>query len=242
MADNDYRWLNAIFDAEKRELDSILPDLPGYSILLLGHYARANVLAKSTAPNKLCLLQQLSTTGFDAELIYGYYDELPFLTNSIDIVVAPHCMEWVERPKRLLQEIYRVILPEGYALFLGFNSLSWFALQNKMTNNKLKKMDQFNIISSSRMRVMLQALGFEIINFKTFAFRPALRNRRLFNSIMFLELLGQLLWPYSGNVYFYLVKKTVLTMTPIRATSQQRQVPVKGRVAEPTTRDNGYRL
>ncbi len=235
MADSDYTWLSAIFDAEKRELDNILPDLTGYYILLLGHFARTNILASSPTPYKLCMLEQLTENRFDAELVYGYYDELPFLTNSLDIVVAPHCIEWVEQPRRLIKEIYRVIMPEGYALILGFNPVSLFAIKNKFTNGKMQNLDQFNMVSSIHVRAMLQAAGFEIINFKTFAFRPPVRRRQLYNSLKFLEPLGHLLWPYSGNVYFYLVKKTVLTMTPIRAKSQRRRVSVKGRVPEPTT-------
>lgn len=51
-------------------------------------------------------------------------DALPFESESIDVVIAPHLLEARSNPHELLQEIDRVLRPEGRLFIVGVNPTS----------------------------------------------------------------------------------------------------------------------
>ena len=50
--------------------------------------------------------------------------DLPFESQSVDLIVMPHTLEFTSDPHRLLREAERVLMPEGQLVITGFNSLS----------------------------------------------------------------------------------------------------------------------
>ena len=57
------------------------------------------------------------------------YEELPFATHSIDLVVMPHILEFAEDPHQVLREVERVLVPEGHVVITGFNPASLWGLR-----------------------------------------------------------------------------------------------------------------
>ncbi len=50
--------------------------------------------------------------------------ELPFESQSVDLIVMPHTLEFTADPHGLLREVERVLIPEGRLVIIcGFNSL-----------------------------------------------------------------------------------------------------------------------
>jgi SAM-dependent methyltransferase len=47
--------------------------------------------------------------------------DLPFATDSIDIVLIPHYLEFQTNPHAILQEVERILKPEGELYIFGFN-------------------------------------------------------------------------------------------------------------------------
>ena len=50
--------------------------------------------------------------------------ELPIATQSIDLVLLPHVLEFAEEPHAVLREVDRVMMPEGRLVIVGFNPWS----------------------------------------------------------------------------------------------------------------------
>ena len=58
------------------------------------------------------------------------FDELPFDTQSIDLVTLPHVLEFSDDPHEVLREVSRVLMPEGRVVISCFNPMSlWGARQ-----------------------------------------------------------------------------------------------------------------
>ncbi len=56
--------------------------------------------------------------------------ELPFASQSLDLVVLPHVLEFAHEPHQILREVERVLIPEGQIIVTGFNPASlWGARQ-----------------------------------------------------------------------------------------------------------------
>ncbi|MFV0277701.1 MAG: class I SAM-dependent methyltransferase [Parahaliea sp.] len=51
-------------------------------------------------------------------------DELPLASDSVDVLVAHHSLEFCARPHQALREMHRVLTPQGHLFVIGFNPLS----------------------------------------------------------------------------------------------------------------------
>ncbi len=51
-------------------------------------------------------------------------DELPLESDSVDVIVAHHCLEFSANPHQVLRELQRVLTPQGHLLLVGFNPVS----------------------------------------------------------------------------------------------------------------------
>lgn len=101
----------------------------GYHALVLGPVA----MGMSSKLDWAALLNVSLTAGVDAakqsipgETAYvcALADALPFESESIDVVLAPHLLETRHNPHELLQEIDRVLRPEGRLFIVGINPSS----------------------------------------------------------------------------------------------------------------------
>ena len=59
----------------------------------------------------------------------AHWHELPFDAQSIDLILLPHALEFIDNPHEVLREVDRVLRPEGRVLILGFNPWSLFGLR-----------------------------------------------------------------------------------------------------------------
>lgn len=156
--------------------------------------------------------------------VQGSLNNLPFLTDSIDVFVLWYNLDTHPEPKQVIRELWRCLAPNGVILMLGANNPCLFK-RNKQ-QGRLNKLNHLT-------RVLLN-YGFNIEVQKTFGFRPIVKNNVLFQALKPLEVIGQFCWPMLGSSYFILARKPILGSTPLVArTKKVRLKAVKG-IAEPT--------
>ncbi|MCQ4062135.1 class I SAM-dependent methyltransferase, partial [Klebsiella pneumoniae] len=61
---------------------------------------------------------------------FAEFEELPFESQSLDMIVLPHVLEFSEDPHQLLREVERVLMPEGRVVITGFNPMSLWGLRH----------------------------------------------------------------------------------------------------------------
>lgn len=143
-----------IIEVEQAALSGYLETIFGYYVLQLGD-VNNNLLLSSPMSHQICLDTTYSKNA-DLDVVQGEFENLPFLSDSIDVVVARHVLEVTPKPYRALQEIYRVLIPNGKLVLVGFNPFSLLGAKNLLNKDN-------NMISIYQLRQWSQDLGFHIV-------------------------------------------------------------------------------
>jgi SAM-dependent methyltransferase len=234
-------WFNqgagaVLRDAELELIATILPNLFGYHIVQLGGVVSNEFLATTRISHTIVVEPQISPDVTVA--LIGECEALPIAAASIDVLLAPHALEFSRDPHTVLREAERVLIGEGYIVIVGFNPWSFCGLFRKLALWHGKPPWSGQFLSANRIKDWLKLLGFEIEFLKKISFRPPLRSRRVTNRLGFLEPLGRACWPAFGNVYVVVAKKRVAAVTPLKASWKTRRRLVAGGVVEPSTRSH----
>lgn len=130
-------------------------------------------------------------------------EELPFASQSIDLLVLPHALEFADDPHRVLREVERVLIPEGQVVISGFNPVSlWGARQfigRTFGASFLPLEGQF--LALPRLKDWLKLLGFEVNRGHFGCYRPPFKSEAWQNRFGFMETAGDRWWPFCGAVY-----------------------------------------
>ncbi len=156
-------------------------------------------------------------------------DELPFASQSIDLLVLPHALEFADDPHRVLREVARVLMPEGHVVISGFNPASlWGARQfvgRSVGAPFLPSAGQF--LALPRLKDWLKLLSFEVHRGHFGCYRPPFQAERWQHRFGFMEKMGGRWWPFFGAVYIVHAIKRVHSLRLIGPTwKERRRVPV----------------
>ncbi len=222
-----------LFEAERAELDTLLPQYFGQHLLQVGGPSEVFLFEKSPISHRVRLSPEYASV-FRGPSVQGLFHRMPFLPESIDVVLLPHVLEFVKTPELILQQLHDVMVPEGYLLLLGFNPSSLWGWVKWFTQRKtLPWRGRFRSIAKVRQWLMHQ--GFEIVEQRTFFFRPPLTNKIGLRKLLFLEAIGRLFCSSFGAVYLLVAKKRVAAMIPLKQQRSQKPAPVDGYL-EPSAR------
>ena len=93
--------------------------------------------------------------------VLGKIDEFPISSESVDIVIMPHTLEFELDQHQVLREVERVLKPEGQLLLLGFNPRSIYGLLHYMPGQRTKLPWCGHFLRRSRIIDWLRLLRFE---------------------------------------------------------------------------------
>lgn len=202
---------------EQAWIDSVVPDLFGFRAVQLGTRL-VDGLKESRIPHRAYVQQGLVTSGpHRMEVLppdcFAEFEELPFESQSLDMIVLPHVLEFSEDPHQLLREVERVLMPEGRVVITGFNPMSLWGLRHMVLKRWSPVWPQgCQPIHLSRLKDWLKLLSFEpeFGRFAGYRF-PAFTDQGLAR-MGFMEHAGDRWWPVCGAVYFVCAVKRVRGM------------------------------
>lgn len=88
--------------------------------------------------------------------------KLPIQSETVDLVIVPHLLEFDSNRFQTMREIERVLKPGGEVIILNFNSLNiWVRLQS-LWDKRLSSSWLGNFIPRSRISDWLKLLSFEV--------------------------------------------------------------------------------
>ena len=176
------------------QLSEVLSKCFGYYLLYLGETGTSEWL--TGCPVRYAISVNSSGRVICPRTIQGSYMDLPIQTSSIDVAFLPHLLDNEKNPELILQEIWRVLIPGGTLIVMGVNPYSFLGMKHFM-----------HLLSLSGLSRYLKNLQFEIIEKKTFFFRPIS------------EEAGKKWSPNRGGIYLLAAKKQVVGMTPIETSA-----------------------
>lgn len=221
-------------EAEKRQLDSVLPTLFGYHLVQIGQYCESAMLQASKVSH--CSVMQTSAqTDVDSmtdSRLTAQPHALPLASDSVDVVILNHVLEFSLNPHQVLREVERVLVPEGHVVMLLFNPWSLWAANRWLFRWRKSAPWCGKFISATRSKDWLALLGFDVAQSLGYFFRPALQQMAIMDRLNWFEALGQRVWPIFGGAYMLVAKKKTETLTPIRPkwANRRRRVVAAGLV------------
>ena len=208
---------------EQACLDELTADIFGFNAVQIG-LPQENALAANRMPNKWQAATRSSNRA-QLELSPGGkqiavaldFAELPFASQSLDLVVLPHVLEFAAEPHQVLREVERVLIPEGHVIICGFNPASLWGLRQGI--GKLTRSPYLPVagesISMPRMKDWLKLLNLRVGAGHFGCYSPPVRTAKWLNRFAFMEEAGQRWWPYLGAVYMVHAVKRVKGMTMV---------------------------
>lgn len=206
---------------EQKRMDALTADIFGFKALQLGFpqvdALRANRMQhRWLSDMKEPHLSDNDEAGAQCRIsVVHDFAELPFASQSLDLVVLPHVLEFAEEPHQILREVERALIPEGQVVISGFNPASLWGMRQGMGKvtgaHFLPQYAEF--ISLPRLKDWLKLLSLEVNRGHFGCYLPPCNSLKWQQRLAFLEKTGERWWPYFGAVYIVQAVKRVRGMT-----------------------------
>jgi len=225
-----------LLEQEKSQLDAMLASLFGYHLLQIGVLTEDDLLLSSLIPN--CMILDINVDSINvgelkkAKEMGGLPDALPVASDSLDVMLLPHVLEFSRDPHQVLREVDRALIAEGHVVISGFNPWSSWLLGRILLSWRKQPPWCGRFMRLARLKDWLRLLGFDIISIEHVFYRPPLQHEGIMKKPLFVESLGKKFWPIFGASYTLVAKKRVITMTPIKPRWKPRRF-VPSHVVEP---------
>jgi SAM-dependent methyltransferase len=175
------------------------------------HSNTSRTFLRDNALTETSVLKGERYKGFN---VRGSFAALPFLPESMDVVLLPHVLEFASDPQAILAQSYIVLAPEGRLIILGFNPWSLWGLSRYGLHRKAFPW-QSRFLSAFCVKKWLIQQEFIVEETHSLFFRPPVESKESLQRAMALEALGPLLWANNGGVYLIVARKRVTPFTPI---------------------------
>lgn len=230
----------ALLADEQPLVDEALRDIYGFHLMQLAVSRKLDLTRASTINHRFALSPALSASKEAmADLYTGHADleRIPLESESIDLAVLHHVLEFSQHPHQLLRETARVLIPRGYVVIVGFNPFSWFGLF-KQCGRLFTRKAQWRHRSLRLGRVVdwLRLLDFEPVAIRHGFYRWPIGHPKVMERTRWMETLARMTRLPAGGFYFILARKDVVGMTPIKP-AWKKFNPIEGLVgAQPSSR------
>ena len=140
-------------------------------------------------------------------------EQLPLSKESIDVLLCHHSLEGVDDKDLALQDISRVLRPEGYAIFCLFNPKVWWYSRPKWQGHAIfRRKDGINV---QQLVSHLKEHQLKVVEGRFTFYLPLLNQHLGLHQAKLLEQLGHRWWPDLANVYILTAKKQVAELITI---------------------------
>src|SRR5215210_3225953 len=217
---------NYLLEREQAYFDGVVADIFGYNAFQLG-MPELDLLRSSRIP----LRCRLGTNG--AVDLRSDFRDLPIASNSADLVLLTHVLEFAEHPHQILREVGRVLMPEAQVVLSGFNPFSLWGARRLAHRRHADYPWRGRFMTLMRVKDWLALLGFEIVGGQMACYAPPFGQQKWLERFRFMESAGNRWWPVGGGVYFLQAVKRVRGARLIMPRWSDRLAPAKRLAASP---------
>jgi SAM-dependent methyltransferase len=190
-----------LLDSELSWFDQTVPDIFGFNALQAG-LPGIDLMRASRIPFRFRIGEGKGDLLADPT-------ELPLPSQSLDLLLLPHVLEFSPHPHRILREAERVLMPEGRLLVSGFNPLSLWGITRLLKGPEAGYPWSGRFIHLTRLKDWLALLGLEFAAGRMCCYAPPIPSEKWLRRLRFMELAGDRWWAMGGGVYFIHAVKRV---------------------------------
>ncbi|MFW7341655.1 methyltransferase domain-containing protein [Pollutimonas sp. H1-120] len=220
---------------EQKQIDAMVSNVFGYHAIQIG-LPQWDLLRANRIPYKGRTRVLFDTAAHADAAVVADPENLPFDTQSIDLLVLPHILETSAKPHQILREAERVLMPEGRVVISGFNPWSLWGASDRIPGlDPLLPVPAHLQVSLPRLKDWFKLLSFELDRGRFGCYAPPCNSQAWLDRWSFMDAAGDRWWPVCGAVYVVSAVKRVAGMTlvgPKWKTAKkrvQRQAVVTGR-------------
>lgn len=148
--------------------------------------------------------------------ITSVFNQLPIDRDCIDCIIAPLTFEALSFDKNSMDELDRILKPEGYMVFFGINPCSFWGMFLKLGCLNLFGQSQTSLTSFYSIKRLLLHRNYLQCVLTTFYYIPPLHSERWMARMEFLNEMGKMLSLFPANFYCLVVKKQkIISPTPV---------------------------
>lgn len=154
----DMPWGEYFRDALTQQLQPYLGKLYGFHMLKIG-----NLSAEINTAN--CAISHQVNVGTEGELLQVLANpaQLPFESKSVDACLLAHTLSWSQDPHRILREVDRVLIDDGWMIISGFNPFSLLGVSKGIPGLHRKAPWSGRMFSQVRLLDWLHLLNYEVV-------------------------------------------------------------------------------
>jgi SAM-dependent methyltransferase len=217
-----------VLDWEFAQFDSAVEDVFGFRAVQVG-LPEVDFLRQNRIPYRFSLALEPGAALAADPL------QIPLASQSVDLVVLPHVLEFHPHPHEVLREVERVLMPEGHVVISGFNTASLWRMRQIFSFDKNSPWDA-KFIGLLRLREWLRLLGFELNGGMFGCYAPPFRQNRWLERFAFMEKAGARWWPIAGGIYVVRAVKRVQGMRVVTPAWRRERARRRGATAPITQR------
>ena len=211
-----------VFEEEKTVLDQVLPELFGYHLMQLGGSRLPQLSASSPIKHRIFveehLAEELAGNAEDQQhsLVLSRVTELAVATDSIDVAVLHHSLDFHNDPQGILREVARTVMPGGEIVIVGFNPWSWWGGIRLFLKKSSRCPWNGNFLSPYRVSDWLNLLDFQIEGCECVCYGLPTENPKVTKAFSWVAGLAKRWLSQTGAIYIVVATKRVATFTPIK--------------------------
>jgi SAM-dependent methyltransferase len=208
-----------LLQKQKKILGKVLPKYFGYHLIYSGLNSLDELIEESPIKHKVfldCAKKQSSQISTDIH-------HLPFQSDSADLIVLQHNLDFEDDPFQVLREATRVVLPNGNIIIIGFNPWSLWGLWRAVLFRSSKSPWSSRFISPYRLSEWLDILGFDVQGCESAFYMPPVARLGEKESLNWIDHLGSAWLAQRGGFYLLVAKKRVSCITPVRLRNKSRR-------------------
>ena len=222
---------------EQAYFDKTVADVFGFNAVQLG-LAHQDFLRMSRIPLRVSAGPEAGAK------VQVDFPLLSFATNSVDLLLLPHVLEFSDNPHQILREAERVLMPEGQLIICGFNPRSLWGAARWFGGSSGEYPWCGRFISLPRLKDWLALLGFEMAAGRLGCYAPPFKQEKWLNRFHWLEAAGDRWWAIAGGVYFLQAIKRVQGLRLLKPNwhealrAKKALAPVRRECKEPLIRSH----
>ncbi|MCV9880290.1 class I SAM-dependent methyltransferase [Brenneria izbisi] len=143
--------------------------------------------------------------------------QLPFSEKSVDACLLAQTLSYSSDPHRMLREVDRVLVDDGWLILSGFNPISFVGLAKLIP--RLNKRQPYCSRMFTQMRLMdwLSLLNYEVVHHASFHVTPWRRNKGKLNKHI----------PVFGCMTLLVARKRTIPLIPTPMRAKLRKAPLR---------------
>lgn len=182
-----------VLDRERTWFERESADIFGFNAMQAG-MCWTDLLQANRMPNRFC-------ADLESGVLRCHHEASPVASQSLDLLVLPHVLEFSQYPHQVLREAERILRPEGHLLLAGFNPLSLWGARRLLSGRCGGFPWRGRFLHMRRLKDWLALLGFELHTGRMVCYAPPFKQAKWLNRFACLEAAGDRWWAMGGGVY-----------------------------------------